>query len=160
MRNKVVQLSLFDTYTDVLNSMEENKSELIYLLEEHIDFDTSIPYQFRYAYYKRYGRKHINSLESFIRALLLQRLLGMKQNKQLLTLLRFSKELRDFCGFDKLPDEPQITRFKKQFCDYIELMFYSLVDVTEPICKEISEKKSQYLIYDVTDLNLRRFENI
>ncbi len=160
MRNKVVQLSLFDTYTDVLNSMEENKSELIYLLKEHIDFDTIIPYQFRYAYYKRYGRKHINSLESFIRALLLQRLLGMKQNKQLLTLLRFSKELRDFCGFDKLPDEPQITRFKKQFCDYIELMFYSLVDVIEPICKEISEKKSQYLIYDVTDLNLRRFENI
>lgn len=160
MRNKVVQLSLFDTYTDVLNSMEENKSELIYLLKEHIDFDTIIPYQLRYAYYKRYGRKHINSLESFIRALLLQRLLGMKQNKQLLTLLRFSKELRDFCGFDKLPDEPQITRFKKQFCDYIELMFYSLVDVIEPICKEISEKKSQYLIYDVTDLNLRRFENI
>ena len=27
MRNKVVQLSLFDTYTDVLNSMEENKSK-------------------------------------------------------------------------------------------------------------------------------------
>ena len=26
MRNKVVQLSLFDTYTDVLKSMEENKS--------------------------------------------------------------------------------------------------------------------------------------
>ena len=49
MRNKVVQLSLFDTYTDVLNSMEENKSELINLLEEHVDFDTIIPYQFRYA---------------------------------------------------------------------------------------------------------------
>lgn len=110
MRNKVVQLSLFDTYTDVLNSMEENKSELINLLEERIDFDTIIPYQFKYAYYKRYGRKHINSLESFIRALFLQRLLGMKQNKQLLILLRFSKELRDFCGFNKLPDDPQITR--------------------------------------------------
>ena len=54
MRNKVVQLSLFDTYTDVLNSMEENKSELINILEEYIDFDTIIPYQFKYAYYKRY----------------------------------------------------------------------------------------------------------
>ena len=159
MRNKVVQLSLFDTYTDVLNSMEENKSELINLLEEHVDFDTIIPYQFRYAYYKRYGRKHINSLESFIHALFLQRLLGMKQNKQLLILLRFSKELRDFCGFEKLPDEPQITRFKKQFCDYIELMFYSLVDVTEPICKEISEKKSQYLIYDTTGIEPKVKEN-
>ena len=47
MRNKVVQLSLFDTYTDVLDSMEENKSELINLLEEHIDFDAIIPYQFK-----------------------------------------------------------------------------------------------------------------
>ena len=159
MRNKVVQLSLFDTYTGVLDSMEENKSELINLLEEHIDFDTIIPYQFKYAYYKRYGRKHINSLESFIRALFLQRLLGMKQNKQLLILLRFSKELRDFCGFEKLPDAPQITRFKKQFCDYIELMFYSLVDVTEPICKEIDAKKSQYLIYDTTGIEPKVKEN-
>lgn len=159
MRNKVVQLSLFDTYTDVLDSMKEKKSELINLLEEYIDFDTIIPYQFKYAYYKRYGRKHINSLESFIRALFLQRLLGMKQNKQLLILLRFSKELRDFCGFEKLPDAPQITRFKKQFCDYIELMFYSLVDVTEPICKEIDAKKSQYLIYDTTGIEPKVKEN-
>ena len=36
MRNKVVQLSLFDTYTDVLETMEENKSELVELLEEYI----------------------------------------------------------------------------------------------------------------------------
>ena len=43
MRNKVVQLLLFDTYTDVFNSMEENKSELVNLIEEHIDFDKVIP---------------------------------------------------------------------------------------------------------------------
>ena len=46
MRNKVVQLSLFDTYTDVLKTMEENKSELVELLEEYIDFETIIPPQF------------------------------------------------------------------------------------------------------------------
>lgn len=159
MRNKVLQLSLSDTYTDVLNSMEENKSELINLLEEYKDFDTIIPYQFKYAYYKRYGRKHINSLERFIRALFLQRLLGMKQNKQLLILLRFSKERQDFCGFNKLPDAPQITRFKKQFCNDIELMFYSLVDVTELFCTEISEKKSQHLIYDKTGIEPKVKEN-
>ena len=133
MRNKVVQLSLLDTYTDVLDKMEDHKSELIELLEKHIDFDTIIPQQFYYSYYCSYGRKRINPLESFIRALFLQKLLGMKQNKQLITLLKFSKELRDFCGFIKLPDEPQITRFKQQFCNYIEMMFYSLVDITEPI---------------------------
>ena len=147
MRNNVVQLSLFDTYTDVLETMEENKSELIELLEEYIDFEAIIPPRFQYAYYSRYSRKRTNSLESFIRALILKSLLGMKQNKQLLTLLTFSKELRDFCGFEKLPDESQITRFKQQFCDYIEMMFSSLVEMTEPICREIDEKKSQYLIY-------------
>ena len=133
MRNKVVQLSLLDTYTDVLDKMEDHKSELIELLEKYIDFDAIIPQQFYYSYYCNYGRKRINPLESFIRALFLQKLLGMKQNKQLITLLKFSKELRDFCGFIKLPDEPQITRFKQQFCNYIEMMFYSLVDITEPI---------------------------
>lgn len=159
MRNKVVQLSLFDTYTDVLEKMEENKSELVELLEEHIDFEAIIRPQFQDAYNKHYGRKRINLLESFIRAFILQRLLGMKQNKQLLTLLKFSKELRDFCGFEKLPDEPQLTRFKQQFTDYIEMMFYSLVDITEPICKEINEKKSQYLIYDTTGIEPKVKEN-
>ena len=76
MRNKVVQLSLFDTYTDVLDKMEDHKSELIELLEKHIDFDTIIPQQFYYSYYCSYGRKRINPLESFIRALFLQKLLG------------------------------------------------------------------------------------
>ena len=38
-------------------------------------------------------------------------------------------------------------------------MFYSLVDVTEPICKEISEKKSQYLIYDTTGIEPKVKEN-
>lgn len=159
MRNKVVQLSLFDTYTDVLDKMEDHKSELIELLEKYIDFDAIIPQQFYYSYYCSYGRKRINPLESFIRALFLQKLLGMKQNKQLITLLKFSKELRDFCGFVKLPDEPQITRFKQQFCNYIEMMFYSLVDITEPICKELNEKKSQYLIYDTTGIEPKVKEN-
>ena len=83
----------------------------------------------------------------------------MKQNKQLLTLLKFSNELRDFCGFEKLPDEPQLTRFKQQFSDYIEMMFYSLVYITEPICREINEKKSHYLIYDTTGIEPKVKEN-
>ena len=36
MRNKYVQLSLYDTYTDVLVKMENNKPEFIELLEEYI----------------------------------------------------------------------------------------------------------------------------
>ena len=55
MRNKYVQLSLYDTYTDVLMKMENNKPKFIELLEEYIDFDTIIPYRFKNAYYGHYG---------------------------------------------------------------------------------------------------------
>ena len=42
MRNKVVQLSLFDTYTDVLETMEENKSELVLRRSYRLGFSTHI----------------------------------------------------------------------------------------------------------------------
>ena len=46
MRNKAVQMSLFNIYNGVLSSIEEKKPELITLLEEHIDFDCLIPARF------------------------------------------------------------------------------------------------------------------
>ena len=160
MRNKNVQISLFDTYTNVLTTMEEEKSEFISLLDEHIDFDAIIPHHFYYAYYSHMGRKHVFPLESFIRALIIQRLLGMEHISQLRTLLSFSKELRDFCGFDrKIPDAPQFTRFKQQFSAHIELMFQRLVDLTTPICRELDEKKSAYLIFDTTGIEPEVKEN-
>lgn len=160
MRKKNVQISLFDTYTNVFTTMEEEKSEFISLLDEHIDFDTFIPYQFYDAYYSDVGRKHIFSLESFIRALIVQRLLGMEHISQLRTLLSFSGELRDFCGFGrKIPDAPQFTRFKQQFADQIELMFQRLSDLTAPICRELDEKKADYLIFDTTGIEPEVKEN-
>ena len=94
MRNKNVQLSLFDTYTDVMDSMEANKPKLIKVLEESVDIEALIPVSFYSAYNQHMGRKRINPLESFIRAFIIQKMLGMTENKQLLTLLTFSKELR------------------------------------------------------------------
>ena len=146
MRNKVVQISLFDTYTDVLNKEENDKSEFIRLLEEYIDFETIIPYRFYNAFYSGMGRKRIHSLESYVRALILQRLLGLEHISQLRTILSVCKELKDFCGFTTLPDAPQFSRFKQNYVYYINLMFEQLVEITAPICKEIDEKKSQYLI--------------
>ena len=160
MRNKNVQISLFDTYTNVLTTMEEEKSEFISLLDEHIDFVAIIPRQFYNAYYSFTGRKHVFSLESFIRVLIVQRLLGMEHISQLRTLLSFSKELRDFCGFDrKIPDAPQFTRFKQQFANHIELMFQRLSDLTAPICRELDEKKAAYLIFDTTGIEPEVKEN-
>lgn len=160
MRNKNVQISLFDIYTDVLTTMEEDKSEFLSLLDEHIDFDTIIPCQFYEAYHSYMGRKRVFPLECFIRALFVQRLLGMEHISQLRTLLTFSKELRDFCGFGRqIPDAPQFTRFKQQFTSHIEMMFQRLVEITAPICRELDEKKSAYLIFDTTGIEPEVKEN-
>ena len=74
-------MSLSDIYNGVSQSMEEHKPELIQLLEEHLDFDSLIPASFKFAFYQFNGRKHIYHLESFIRALALQKLLGMRLSK-------------------------------------------------------------------------------
>ena len=49
--NKFSQISLFDIYEDVNTSFAEKKSELISLLEEHIDFYSLISYGFHHAFY-------------------------------------------------------------------------------------------------------------
>ncbi len=152
-------MSLFDIYNGVSESIEQKKPELISLLEEHIDFDGIIPSRFQWAFYSRHGRPHKYRLESFIRALIIQKLLGICTDKLLISILKCSFELRDFCGFDKVPDPSQFTRFRENYCEYLSEMFEYLVTLTEPICRKISEKKADYLIYDTTGIELPVSEN-
>lgn len=159
MRNSAVQMSMWDIYNGVSESIEEQKPELIRLLEEHLDFDRLIPVRFHLAYYRRMGRSHVYELESILRALILQKLLGLSQDALLLRVLSLSKELQDFCGFHKLPDASVLTRFRERFCEELAQMFERLVELTEPICREISEKKADYLIYDTTGIELPVSEN-
>lgn len=159
MRNKCVQMTLSDIYNDVSETIENQKPELIHLLDEHIDFDSLIPSDFKFAFYHRYGRSNVYSLESFVRALTLQKLPGITTDKLLIAILNLSFELRDFCGFDKVPDDSQFSRFRKNYCNQLKKMFEYLVDLTEPICREINSKKADYLIYDTTGIELRVAEN-
>ena len=152
MRNKSVQMSLNDIYDDVLGIMDNKKPELISLLEKYIEFEDIIPLEFYWAYSRYSGRKRINSLESFLRALFLKQILGLIEDKQFLLLLRISKELKEYCGFVKIPDGSQLSRFKRIFCEHIKAVFHRLVDITEPICREINEKKADYLIFDTTGI--------
>ncbi len=46
-------------------------------------------------------------------------------------------------GFSKVPDTSLLSRFKHNFDAYIELMFQSMVDHTEPICQLIHVSLSQ-----------------
>ena len=55
----------------------------------------------------------------------------------LLLFLNLCRELRDFCGFTKVPDASLLSRFKLDFEPYIEQMFQQMVDFTELICQLI-----------------------
>ena len=152
-------MSLIDTYNDVCSAMEEDKPEFLYLLEEHIDFEKLIPYEFYRAFHRWIGRPRNNSLESFVRFCVFQKIIGIVNDKTLLSLLRICVELRSFCGFDSIPSASQITRFKQDFVIYIKMMFDNLVELTEPICREIDAKKADYLIYDPTGIEANVAEN-
>jgi hypothetical protein len=159
MLKKRVQMSLFDTFNDVRSAMENNQSRFLALLEEFINFEELIPYEFYRAFYGWLGRPREYALESFIRYFVLQKTLGIIYDSQMLTLLKMCVELREFCGFEKVPDASKITRFKQSFGVYILKMFDKLVEITEPICREIDAKKADYLIYDTTGIEAYVTEN-
>jgi hypothetical protein len=159
MRKLRAQVSLFDTYADVLSIAEDDQPKFIKLLEEHINLDELIPTVLRLAFYRKAGRPREYSLESFIRFLILQKILGVHFDSVFLNVLRVCRELREFCGFDKVPDASKITRFRQEFAGFLKIMFDQLVEVTEPICREMNPKKADYLIYDPTGIEAYVAEN-
>jgi hypothetical protein len=159
MRKNKLQMSLFDTYNDVCSAAEEDKPEFLALLEEHIDFTGLIPAEFYLAFNRHHGRPREYRLESFLRFLALQKILGIEKVSTLISVLIMSRELREFCRFDTVPDASKITRFKQDFVDYIQMVFDNLVEITEPICREIDPKKAGYLIYDTTGIEACVAEN-
>lgn len=159
MGEKYKQMSLLDTYKSVEEQLENNKPELFLLLEEHLDWEEIIPARFYNAFYRRLGRKRGYGLESFIRALFLQRIFHYVEDSQLLNTLRFSYEMRDYCGFEKVPDASKLTRFKQDFCEYIRDVFERLVDMTEPICKEMDKALADMLVFDTTGIESCVAEN-
>ena len=99
--NKFSPISLFDIYEDVNTSFTEKKSELISLLEKHIDFSSLISYGFHHAFYSTFGRKHKYHLESFIKALIIQKLFAFSYDSQLI-LAKSLHELTLFKSVRKL----------------------------------------------------------
>ena len=152
-------MSLFDIYQNVEERLAQEKPELFKLLDEHLHWDEIIPQSFHQSFYKHYGRKRKYDLESFMRALLLQRLFHYVEDSQLLNTLRHSQEMRQYCGFVKVPDSSKLTRFKQDFCDHIRTVFEYLVGLTEPICFEMDKALANMLIYDTTGIESYVAEN-
>lgn len=153
------QLSLADIFQDCQDKFENDKPAFLSLLETHIDMDEIIPISFRNHFYASTGRTRKYSLHALLWALIIQRIFSIPTDELLLTFLHYSKPLRDFCGFDKVPDASKITRFKQDFLQDLQIVFDNLVNLTEPICQAIDSEKADMTIFDSSGIEAFVTEN-
>ncbi len=153
------QLSLCDIFEDCQNIFDSDKPQFLSLLENHIDLDSIVPVSFFNHYYSSTGRHRKYSLTAMLWALILQKIFSIPTDSLLLAFLKYSKDLREFCGFDKVPDASKITRFKQDFLSELEYVFEKLVDITEPICQEIDSVKADMTIFDSSGIEAFVTEN-
>ena len=153
------QLSLADIFQDCQDKFENDKPAFLSLLETHIDMDEIIPISFKNHFYASTGRTRKYSLHALLWALIIQRIFSIPTDELLLTFLHYSKPLRDFCGFDKVPDASKITRFKQDFLQDLQIVFDNLVNLTEPICQAIDSEKADMTIFDSSGIEAFVTEN-
>ena len=153
------QLSVADILQDCQDKFNNDKPTFLSLLEQHIDLDEIIPISFRNHFYASTGRTRKYPLKAFLWALIIQRIFSIPTDQLLLTFLHYSKPLRDFCGFNKVPDASKITRFKQDFLDDLQSVFDNLVDLTEPICQAIDSVKADMTIFDSSGIEAFVTEN-
>jgi len=159
MATKHHQVSFSDIFSDCQNKLIDDSSSFFSLLAEHIDLDDFIPPEFHSAFYRSIGRSRIYPLHGFLSAFILQKIFSIPTDSLLLLFLNICKELRNFCGFSKVPDASLMSRFKHDFEPYIERMFQCMVDYTEPICQSIDSSLAQMLTFDTSGIELYVTEN-
>ena len=91
--------------------------------------------------------------------MIIQRLFSIPTDSLLLIFLHYSRHLREFCGFTKVPDVSKITRLKQDFLEDLQSVFDNLVDVTEPICQDIDKNLSSMLLFDTSGIKAYVTEN-
>ena len=104
------QMTLADVFTETQEIFESDKPRFLKLLESSIDLSELIPVSFRNHFYASTGRPREYSLTSLLWALIIQRIFSIPTDSLLLTFLEYSRDLREFCGFSKVPDASKITR--------------------------------------------------
>lgn len=146
------QLSLADVFSDCKEKFENNKYQFLSLLENTIDFDDLVPASFINHFYAYTGRPRKYQLYAMLHALILQRIFSIPTDSLLIIFLNYSQELRDFCGFSKVPDASKFTRFKQDFLLDLQSMFDHLVHITEPICQQIDTNLVSMTIFDTSGI--------
>lgn len=144
---KYHQISLNEIFSDCQLLFQDDTPSFFQLMNEYFDFQDFIPSTFYNAFYQSLGRNRLYPLEGFLSCLVLQKIFSIPSDSLLLLILRLCRELRDFCGFSKVPDASLLTRFKQDFEPFIEQLFQLLVDYTDPICQLIDSSLSQILTF-------------
>lgn len=129
------------------------------MLDEVINPDEIVPVSFVIHFHAHTGRPHRHQLYPIIKALLLQRIFSVPTDRLMILFLKFSQELRDFCGFTVVPDASKFTRFKQTFLPDLQNMFEHLVDLTEPICQKIDLEKASMILFDTSGIEAWVKEN-
>ena len=153
------QLSLADIFTDCQNKFDNDKYEFLSILDETINLDEIVPVSFISHFHAATGRPRKHLLYPMLRALLLQLIFSIPTTSLLIIFLKYSQELRDFCGFDVVPDASKFTRFKQDFLPDLQSMFSRLVDLTEPICQKIDMEKASMVLFDTSGIEAWVTEN-
>ena len=153
------QLSLADIFSDCQNKFDNDKYEFLSILDETINLDEIVPVSFVLHFHAATGRPRKHLLYPMLKALLLQLIFSIPTTSLLIVFLKYSQELRDFCGFDVVPDASKFTRFKQDFLGDLQSMFDHMVELTEPICQKIDNQKASMLLFDTSGIEAWVTEN-
>lgn len=153
------QLSLAEVFENCQNKFDNDKYQFLNLLNEIINLDEIVPVSFVTHFHASTGRPRKHQLYPMLKAFLIQRIFSIPTDTLLIIFLKYSQELRDFCGFDVVPDPSKFTRFKQDFLSDLQSMFDNLVDLTEPICQLIDSNLASMTIFDTSGIEAWVTEN-
>ena len=114
------QLTLAEIFEECQNKFDNDKYQFLSLLDEAINLDEIVPVSFISHFYASIGRPRKHQLYPMLRALFIQRIFSIPTATLLIVFLKYSQELRDFCGFDVVPDGFKLLiRNANLFCNYL-----------------------------------------
>lgn len=153
------QLTLAEVFQNCQNNFDHDKYQFLALLDQTIDLDEIVPLSFVSHFHASTGRPRRHHLYPMLKALLMQRIFSIPTDTLLIIFLKYSQELRDFCGFDVVPDASKFTRFKQDFLMDLQSMFDHMVDLTEPICQKLDPQLASMTIFDTSGIEAWVTEN-
>ena len=109
------QLTLAEIFEDCQNNFDNDKCRFLSLLDEAINLDEIVPVSFVNHFHAHTGRPRKHQLYPILKALLIQRIFSIPTDTLLIVFLKYSQELRDFCGFDVFQMAPNLPASNRIF---------------------------------------------